>query len=347
MADSYSVQIGEPAQLTLDEQVSWDLRAFRNTDEQGRVRHVDVFITVRGRVVEDDAATVIDEIRTRFEEVQLNLTPVTVLLFRNAEEEFRFEPGTSFAGTPRIEGFTTEPESGQGESHWGYQLDIYVKAPGNVFGGASELQTSIEETRNRKGQIIQKIWRASAKHRTVEAAFALVAGFAPPTTDVVEKLEVFRQEARATGVWIWEAPSKQLPGKVFFIAETVTITGGGEDFIEDTQVDGEANIIPPVLHEARGTARIITIRGSSFGLVAAEIEPPDPHFTQSEDLVRATGREVNGDVVLDDVETSTFRLDWMEVWIFTGTGDIPDLNHGEHLDLIFESPPPDGAIGSS
>lgn len=343
--DVYKVQLGEGPDKTFDKDISVDLTFQKGPrNDAGRVEFTEVFIRVRGEIIDSTAELVIDGVQDKTTEVINNLPPIRIRIDRNGTTEYDFKPGTSLEGTPTIETFSTVPADGQGEGHWEFEMDIYVKLVGNLFGASKKITTNIETTKDRKKKVIKKIWRVAVTHRTHQQALALARTF-KPTGDVQEVESIFPQDTKATITWIWEFQQKQKGKKVLEVRERVILTNFGGDFVPDAQVSETGVPVDPVLFEAVGAAGLLVIEGTTLSL-EKDIAPPDPHYDGVEGIVRVPRRERRGFVVLVDPVLGTYSLDWQEVYLVIAD-QVPDPDHGDHFDRIVEVPPADGAIVGS
>lgn len=342
----YTILVNGGTDLTLDENVSFDLDAVKTRANSGRVDFVEVFITARGNSKKSSAALIMADIRGRTDEVLSEFTAKRIQIQRDGVDEYDFQASTSLEGTPVIESFRTLPESGQGESHYRYELGIYVKLPGNAFSGAKKIRTSIETFKNVKGEFVEKIWRALVEHRTFQLANSTARSFKPSSTDITERRIIQFNDAVAEYVWRWEARQKTKGKKIISVTETIRTTGDGDDFVPDTQVLASGKPTKPILHQAVGVETIIVIEGVTLALTD-KIKPPAQHYTPSADLKRAAAREVKGKVTLVSIEDGTFQLPWMEVWLFTGKGAVPEPRHGDHQNVLIDIPPADGSAPGS
>lgn len=350
MAAKYRILVDSGAGLTLDENVSYDIDASKSRDAKGNVQFSEFFITVRGNSKKSPAEAIIDDIKLRTDEVTEEFLPKRIQIQiddgAGFVDKYDFQPGTSIEGTPVIESFRTVPETGTGESHWRYELGIYVKKPGNLEGNARKIRSSIELFTSVKGEIVEKVWRVLVEHRTSSQADSLARSFRPPSQDITQRRRVSPQDASAEYVWTWRARQKAKGRKIVSITEMIRVTGDGNDYVPDTQIRADGKQKKPLLHLAVGQETIIVIEGLTISL-DKKVKPPAQHFTESADLRRAGAREVKGKVEVESIEDGTFRLRWMEVWIFVGAGAVPEPKHGNHLDVLIEIPPPDGKIGGA
>lgn len=343
--DVYKVQLGEGPDKVFDQDISVDWTFQKGPrNDAGKVEFTEVFFRIRGEIIDSTAELVMDGVQDKITEIIDKLLPTRVRIDRNGTTEFDFTPGASLEGTPTVESFSTVPADGQGEGHWEFEMDIYVKLPGNLFGGAKKITTNIETTKDRSGQVIQRIWRVSITHRTFQQALNLIPTF-KPTGDVQETIGEFPQEARATATWIWEFQQLQEGAKVLEVRERISLTNFGPDLVPDTQVSEEGFPIPPILHEAVGVAGLLLIEGTTFSLEKG-IAPPAPHYSGVEGITRVPRRERTSFPVLTDPIRGIYSLDWQEAYLVTA-GLIPAPTHGDHFDRVIVTPPAKGAIVGS
>lgn len=345
---AYTIIVDNGA-LTLNENVSWSLNANKIANEAGAIESTDIFLTLRGNVKKDTAELVMDGVIEKTDEVITKFLPVRIQIQRDGVDEYDFTPGTSLEGTPRIETFVDrEPnEAGKGESHFKYELGVFVKVVGNVYQGAKEVHTAIEIEKNRRGEIIRKLWRARVKHKGYQQARSVALSFEPSGDNIARTERLEPQDATAEFIWIWKAIDKEQGSGVLETLETIKITGDGDDYIPDTQVDANGKAIKPVLHLAVGREVVIDIRGVTIAL-NEDPKPIKAHFTESENMKRAGGREEKGQFpqVLS-LEEGTYSLQFHEVWIWTGEGSPPKPKHHAHNAIRVITPPSNGAIGGS
>ena len=347
----YRLLIGEdsdPDLLTLDDNVSFDIDAIKSLTGEGAVQMTTVNLTVRGNIVRSGPDLVMDRLIELTDEVLEKFIARRVRLQRDGVNEYDFQPSASFQGTPQVVAFRTIPEDGQGESHWRYELDIFVVFAGTLGQDSNteediiELQTSLETIKNENDEVIRKIWRAAAKGETTAAAQTVVESFKPTSQPVTEDFEVFSQEARARAVWVWDAKAEAEDFEETF--ETIIVTGG-TDFIVDPQVNAAGELIAPLLHRAAFPGVFVTIQGRRRSK-KKDVQPPKRHYNTTENATEILSRETNSeDPTLADAKLGIYEIQYSEVWFFAdGIDQEPD--HSDHAEFKPKNPPADGPAGA-
>jgi hypothetical protein len=230
-------------------------------------------------------------------------------------------------------------------------MGIFVLLSGG--GGESgdaiiNLRTSYRVTKENQ-KIIRKAWKAACQASSAATAESKVRGFAPAETNILEEVETFAQEAKAEGIWIWEATKKRLE-RPLVVEEAVEISGGGADYVGGARASLAGGVPPdPILHEKLRTEQLAVVSGVVRGYNREELVPPPAHWQETDTMKRAWAREITYAPAPVGGEqfnvTGLYELKYMEVWI--ATGGVPDPEHGDHLDVILSDNsdvPPTGKI---
>lgn len=335
MAGDWKVRIGGASGFVIDSSAKWGYEVASTWNDKGKVDFVEHRIEIEGDIVDvatQDPAVVAARMFATAEEVSVKLTPRTVELIQDGVVKKTFTPAGSIQ-SPQILGFRTIDARGNGASRFRYGLSIYVKTPGNNPAGVYDLFTSITEIKD-SGKLVRKIWKATCKAKTSAAALSAILTFEPSDDHLHSEVEEFFEDARASGIWIWDA--KQKEEVIDFQEEPVKITGFGDDWIESRQV-GKEGPKAPVLHLARPGAFVVTIKGSITGFDPAKLQAPPEHYTASATFKRAKAREtLSFPTILDRVK-GTYILTWEEIWIGTETLSSPD-HDGHTLQPLTEAP---------
>lgn len=333
----WTVTIGEGVDaVTIEESALFNINAQSVLNDKGEVDHVDVTIDIEGDVVESTAAGVATSTEALSDEVITKLTKRRVQVALDSTNYWDFTTANAAQG-PHVVSFRTNSDEGSGDSHWRYGLTIFVRKFGSLENqsGVYDLTTSLAIT-TVNGEIVRKVWRASARATSAAAALAKILTFKPAIENISEEVERFFEEARATGVWVWE-PRKN--SGILNYQEEVEIVGGGKDYVESMQAGGD----DPVLHVMRRRPVMVTIRGVVRGFEPSLMVPPPPHLSEDGGFVRLTGRERRYNIEIETAERGIYRLRYEEMWLITE--DItPVINHGTHNTITWANPPPDGAM---
>ncbi len=343
----YSIEIGEGLdKLTLDANIRFDLDSQLSQTSNGAADKTEIYLEIEGEIVEPSASDVVQRIIDFSEEVKTKVSPRRIRILLDNVEKFDFQPNEAL-GSPIVTRFRTFSDNDGGESHWRWAMSAYIllSARAQDLGDSDivDLTTSLEVTK-KNGQVIKKVWKAAARGKTAAIAETKVRSFQPAETIIKEIVETFAQEARATGVWIWEA---QKDRNIVAVIETVRLRDSGADYIADTQV-GEPGVVPgpaPLLHlAARGPGECeitIVVKGPD----PAALAPVPPHFQEGGGIVRVVARELKPTKPSPDddfLRTGLYKIEYTEVWL--STEPFSDLDHGDHANIVLIQPPPDGNI---
>ncbi len=322
----WTIEIGDAgSSVTIDASAAFDIRKERGFTDNDRLEYVDYTCTVRGDITSGD---VVDGFLELAALVDLN-SSVPVTVSKDGEAKFEWLPEAGFVG-PHVVAFASNPDKGNGHSHWKYELTIVFRAkPDGNENDLYSFTTSFTTVKD-KERIIRQVWRASGKARTRAAAVAGVLAFKPSSQEVSEQLTESSTESSAEAVWVWEALQR--------ITCRVHRTGA-KDFSESGQVGVG---VGPVLHRLSDRARIITISGVVRGYEPGLVAPP-AHLTESDTVTRVDSREGNDDQAVETPEKGIYELRFQEVWLVTGA--VPAIKHaGQHHLIELTTAPAPGAI---
>lgn len=325
---AWSVIIDDGEILTLDENIRIKPKASKKVDGEGNVEAVNFSLEVEVTVRSDDpdavAGTVIQDY---LNQVWQRHEACTVVLERDGTEYLRLEPEGAFHG-PFVTEFETldSNEGGAGESRWKCRFTIEALMKGVQTSGDEpvyELHSSIATTK-KDGKVIRRVWRIDAQSTSTEAAESIVKAFGPGSSkSITEEIEPHFRDARATGVWVWERETKS---GVLSHRCHISSPGGGQGWVPMTRAGGRN----PVLFEKQRTAMRIQVNGTIISL-NKDMVAPNPHFTESPTMRRATEEEqCLGDVEIFDEKEGKYKLDYDEVWYYTGPNVPPTPKHHGH-----------------
>lgn len=321
--------------VTFDSSFSFLPRCEKKLNERTLTEYVDIFFNLKGRVVAATPALVAERTKELFDLVATQLAAVSFTVSLDGTEMWSYTPGAAVAG-PVVVGFTPSQEAGSGGSNWGYELELFVRMPGNNFSGLNDLRSSLVVTTNVSKSVTRKVWEVSAKARTITAALQGVMRF-KPSGKVSEEIRKDFDQNMVSAVWVWNLSSLTFD-------EHITVTGGGRSYIEDKQAGVNRQ---PILHLARRGATIIRLEGVARGLESEGVEPPAAHWKESSNLRRQFAQEVQSFPTYsseEDRQLGIVTLPYSEIYIFTGE-KVPAPNHGTHASSkTAEKVPSDGAI---
>ena len=329
MAGDWKVRIGEGAQeFTIDANARFDMASTVAYSESGVAQSVETNIEIVGDIADlsFNEGKVADELVLVRDQVvsSVNLGPRRVRLDQDGVNKFDFLPSTHI-GSPVITLFRTIEEDGNGQSHWRFGLTIFIKRAGNEKDNLIDLVTSILTVKD-NGKLIRKVWRATAKARTLNDALVAVLRFKPADKFIVEELDRQFQGLTVVAVWTWEA--RQGSNLIAIEEDPIEVRDEDDDYVVSKQVgDPNRPPVPAILHRARNRAAVVTIKGTVRGF-DKNLKRPQPHFAEGPNARRWRAAEQRWFVQLEDVFTGKYRLPFMEVWLFTGP--IPNPNHIAH-----------------
>lgn len=336
----WSIELDDAA-VTLD-QFTFDPEWVLVPAGNGAVDAQEFHLSAKGVITGATAATIAARAIVLSEMVSEQISPVHVEIKLDGTTQWDF-PVNEFNNSPLITRFKlSSEEDGSGESYWKWELEIYATKSGRG-DGTTEFDTSLEVVKQ-NGKVVKKIWRAEAKSSSVSSAESKVRSFAPSEEEVRESVQLFYQQDRAIGAWIWEARTK---GLIISVDETVEITGDGDGWEFDRQVNADGTALP-ILHKKPKSGVTTIIKGFVRGF-GSDIEIPAPHFSSSDIMKRDGESEVHSDIAIPDgeegIKHSIYKREYMEVWksqTYPGT-----LDHGWHVLGAAIEAPPDGPIAGS
>lgn len=307
--------------MEIDEHVRFDLHVDDILNESGKIEYSDLTITIEGEVVAATPSDVADALKEQFDLAAANHSLVSVALELDATDKFSFSPAECLLG-PVVTGFRTVPADGNAGSHWRYALTVYARLLGSgSFQGLYELHTSLLKDKDVKGEVVRKVWSATAKAKTSELAMKAILGFKPTGTEVREQTEEHYQDRTASGLWVWD--------RTQFSTVCVVKVTRGEGKVVDPQVGRGTR---PLFHEARLQPHRITVISHTTG-PDMNIKAPAPHFKESDTMIRMPREEESDPEPSykspEDRAAGILSFDTMEVWYCTDK-QIPKANHGDH-----------------
>jgi hypothetical protein len=341
------ILIGEDDnELVLDTNVAYELSSEITYSDNADAQRVEHVLEIEGEVVEADQGDLYDSMVALHDQVSASdyLGPQRIQIEQDGENKWDFDPANCI-NSPVLTSFRAIREPGAGVSHWKYRITAKVLKRGAFEGGNQntevfEVHTSIA-VRSIGTTVVRKTWKAEAKAKTVGAAKAAVLGYKPGNSDSIEgEVEVYPQDSRATGVWVWELKND------FWIEETVDITGGDEIYDAEERIGVSSKDQPtPLFHPRPLPAMRIHVRGVVRGRDPSKLKAPAAHVKEGADVVRQKGLERRGSAVLEDVQRGMWKLDFEEIYDCSKRSP-PKLDHSDHKELKPISPPGDGVIGS-
>ena len=338
----WTIEIAGVTPLTIDSNAKFNLKTQNLYNESGAKEFIETFIDVDADIVAATASTIADNLATVRNQVSSVNAPRNVTIKLDGTTKFEFLTANCVA-SPRVEFHETIDEEGNGDSHWRYKLGIYVKQGGNAGSGVEnvfELQTSIKEIKD-GDRITRKVWLASCKAKTIQEAKSFVKGLKPSDNHLHEEIEVYFQDQRVAGSWVWEARQE---GDIFVVEDPIRIVGHGNRWLDTPRVGDDA----PVLHEGRRMPFRMYIRGVVRGYDKKKVENgvPSPHFSETASRKRVESEEEVSEVRLVDHVQGIYEIIYTEVWIST-EDTIPTAKHGNHNDATkLSKAPSDGTMPS-
>ena len=338
----WTIEIAGVTPLTIDSNAKFNLKTQNLYNESGAKEFIETFIDVDADIVAATASTIADNLATVRNQVSSVNAPRNVTIKLDGTTKFEFLTANCVA-SPRVEFHETIDEEGNGDSHWRYKLGIYIKQGGNAGSGVEnvfELQTSIKEIKD-GDRITRKVWLASCKAKTIQEAKSFVKGLKPSDNHLHEEIEVYFQDQRVAGSWVWEARQE---GDIFVVEDPIRIVGHGNRWLDTPRVGDDA----PVLHEGRRMPFRMYIRGVVRGYDKKKVENgvPSPHFSETASRKRVGSEEEVSEVRLVDHVKGIYEIVYTEVWIST-EDTIPTAKHGNHNDATkLSKAPADGTMPS-
>lgn len=344
MAASIEIERTDGETLTLDENVSleWGRDIEKSPDGSGQ-SHV-AQIVMRGLIKDADQEDIWDrmiEIED-FVKGAEGLGAVHIRFYVDGTLKREFDPAECF-GSPILTGFRNFAEPGAGASFWRYEitaratfrLESSFDTPEDVYEFSSSLAITTDNDK-----VVRKVWAAAARAETGDAAEAAVRSFKPSGVKRGIKATVtrFNEEARATGVWVWELENEA------GLEETIEELGFGtnEDYEPDPQVGKSASDRPdPNLVLLPKGPKLITVRGTVYGSEPI-LATPKPHYKDGPNMRSLRGRTRVFPTVVD-LESGGFKRDFEEVYYCT-SDSVPQADHGDHATGVKKNPPADGKL---
>lgn len=335
----WTVQIGEGGTAyTISTDAAFNIEAQAIPRDGGGIDALEYTCEIEGYITGATASAVADNFVDLMEEVTEKFTARRVQIALDGTTKFDWTTTDGFAG-PYVTLVRSEGEKGNWDSKTRYRAVISYRARASGGGDALfELSTSLAVT-TVNGEIVRKVWRASAKSNTAATALSKIMKYKPNEPNITQEIERFFKEGRATAVWVWD--SRNAKG---FLSHkcTVTSTGWGRGWIEQKQAGKDKEAI---LFRKRNSSETITVKGVILGLDPAKLESPEDHFTESDTLKRDLQAETFYDVEIEDPVRGIYKLEYMEVWRSIGPSQV--ANHHGHDKITFKTPPSDGQIAAS
>lgn len=340
------ILIGESTtQLVLDTNVSFEISTDVSYNDNADPQRVDHFIEIEGEVVAATQEAVWDDLIEKFNQVSdpALMGPQRIQIELDGENKWDYPLGEC-VNSPVLTSFRAVREPGAGVSHWKFRITAKVVKKGDFEGGTTqevyEVHTSLA-VRSIGTTVIRKTWKVDVKAKTAAAAKSAALSYKPSSSDSIEgEVEVYPQDSRATGVWVWELRND------FWIEETVEMTGG--DVVHEAEeVIGasSADLQPPLFHPRPLPALRVVVRGVVRGRDPGKLTAPKPHLKEGADTVRQKGLERRqGAAVLESVERGMWKLEFEEIYDVAKRG-VVTLDHSDHKVLKPVTPPGDGRIG--
>lgn len=328
---------GPDGDFAIGGSATFDIQLQPKILENNTVSAVEIALTIEGDLIAGTPQAVADALVEVTELASEATGPTRIRIEIDGVVKYDFSPAAMLVG-PFVTLAETVPSPGNAAGHWRYRLQAALRQPKPGGDLTSDVQTSLSVV-TVNGTVTRKMWRATAKGKSVTEALNKVMSFKPAETKVTEEIERYFQESRATAIWTWEPRRTDLIHK---INEHVKVTGGGVDYVVDKQA---GKTTPPLLFLAQQEPWMVTIEGIVFGFDKS-ITAPKPHFTESATLRRLTARESNADKPeVENEKTGLYRLAYMEVWVCTAAV-LPKLDHGDHDTIVVITPPADGSMAS-
>lgn len=338
-----TIKLGEDDdddQLVLDTNVQVDFEKNTTYLEGGEVDVAEETYNLTGDVVAGAPGTTWDDVLELAAEVD-KLGPKRLQILVDGVLKIDRQP-IDCVKSPVVTSFKTDANEGAGVGHFNWSMVIYVKRiGGQVEQGADQPPglysfSSSVAIRQVDDIITRKEWRASARAKTIDAAYGQVASFGPVPkkgAGVTREIERNFQDSRVSGVWVWER------SRLFDIDCDVKIRGYGDSYIEDKRVGGaEANA-----HLARKGLVYAEVDGTIWG-PKETISAPPAHYTATSYLFRETAKEERFYPKVFDAEQGIYSLRYQERWCSTGGHPGPPDHHGHDVIKQGKKPPEDGAL---
>lgn len=338
---AWTITIGEgAAAVVINEAARFGFKTQKNLNSNGDVESVDWNINVEGTAL-GDPTVISARILALNEQVTDEFNGAKVVIKQDGVTWKELLPTEGFVG-PHVVDFESlgEEQGGAGQSLWRYRFTILFKSKGlqddedeNIY----ELQTSISKT-TKNGKVVRKVWKASAKSTSSDAALDAVLGFKPSEKYITHEQEEFPQDSRATSVWIWDLEF----GAIKSWDCAVTYGGGRRGWVDVPQAGDGAD---PILFLKQRGALTIEVVGKIVSF-EPDITPPSEHFSEGDTLVRDTESERPQEPAVFDRARGEYVLHYHEVW--KSFGPLPGFaKHSDDHNLIPSAQAPgDGRAGS-
>ncbi len=176
----------------------------RVVNDKGKTEAFDYAIELEGNVVTSPAATVgeayfdlVEEITTQGARQVEIIVDSTTLLDLN--------PTSCYWG-PFVSEVRPIDDEGNFDGHmrWAMTIRARVKASSAAY----EIDTSLRDVTNVDGKIVRKVWRATAKAKTADLAWAAVLAFKPSGGSITQDRVRWFEQTRVEVEWVWEAERK-------------------------------------------------------------------------------------------------------------------------------------------
>jgi hypothetical protein len=249
---------------------------------------------------------------------------------------------------PLVTSFECSTQDEGGESHMRWSLTIWAELSGRE-GEENEATVGLKTSllvRKVNGQVTRKVWRATAEGATADEAESAVRNYAPAEPKIIEEVETYNEEKRATGAWVWE-PRKDEKG-IVSVEEKVEITRMPPGYEEQTRIgnDDPGTLPPgPIFYQKPSSAPrcviSIKIRSLDPGVV-----PFSPHYqADGVSIIRMFDEETLGEArpAQDFLKSGIYELEYTEVYKTSNVSFDPP-NHSDHAELVTIDPPSDGVI---
>lgn len=331
---AWSIVIGDTDTYTIEATAAWSHVIGRTIAPDGTVGEQRHRVEIEGDIT---GSTVGADMVTLSEELTDQLVAERLRIKEGSTTRWDLTPAGSLIG-PWVVEWATVAAPGNAGSRWRYRLVIECVEAGTQDGGTVyNLETSITTETNTAGEVVRKIWRASARAKTWQAALDSVDSFSPgeekvSITEIIEK-----SAARATKTWTWEA--RKTSAGVLWVEETVEIAQGTNRYVEQPLAASDAF---PLLHKRRNGITVVTVQGFVYGYDRSALKAPSQHVTESASVVRIEPRRWEPEI--HDAKNGVYRLRFEEVYWASGT--TPVISHADgHEKATFTTPPADGKAG--
>lgn len=318
---SWTIDIEDGAEtVTIEEHATFE-RSWRKVQAgNGRIEAIVKQATIEGKIIGTPAA-VAAGIRALKALVDEKATLSRVVFSLDGSEDEVWESSTGFQG-PFVTDLEEVKSPGGGGAHRVYRMTITFTGKGDSGEETDNLMeffASVSTTRDHD-KVIRKVWTAGGKGTSAAAALSRARSYKPSGQDVreVEQLDPSNQSGSVT--YTWEALQEVFCSVEYF--------GGRIDYVADPQAGAGAD---PILHLKQRGELEVRVKGIVRGFSPA-LTPPAPHFSESDTLRRAYGRERTGKLEIENAERGIYRLPFEEVWV--SAGPTPEPSHADNHHLI-------------